>query len=177
MYKIIFKGQMGEEFVETFQGKQLSDDWKNGALPSKVEINGNLYESSSIKAIVSGFNSPDHTDQNAEHLKMIDDMWHEFNQARAYKMTLSLEKRAEDTSLAEMLFAAYGVPFPRETVVAAQLKSFQEFPHFAQAKPTYYKHLLGHVPSHKDGEAMGMNELIPLAALNLAERVIANSIT
>lgn len=175
-YKIIFKGQIGDEFVDDSRGRRLADDWEAGKLTGRVRINDNLYEASAIKAVMSGFNTPDNSDKNEQFRRETEEMWNSFNKARDYKMSLSLEERAKDTELARCLFAAYGVPFPEKEVIAAQLKSLKEFPNFAVAKPTYYKHLLGVFPAGK-AEYKSMKELIPLAALNLAERVIQNNVT
>ena len=44
MYRIIFKGQVPEEFVGETEGRELSQDWERGSMPSKVKINDNLYD-------------------------------------------------------------------------------------------------------------------------------------
>lgn len=175
MYKIVFKGQVGEEFVDTLEGQELSEAWEENRLPNKVKINGNLYESSSIKAVISGFTNPDKSEKGEEVKKMMRDMWSEHRELQTEALALSPEKRAQRTGLAEMLYTNLcGRPMSDEIkkeVIAHQTKFFEEHPDFSIAKPTCYKHIFRDLKRYPE---YSMGNAVQSAALNLAERVIAN---
>jgi hypothetical protein len=177
MYKVIFKGQVPEEFVDTVQGEELMQDWEHSRLPAKVKINGNLYESSAIKAVISGFQNPDKSDKSEENKKMMRDMWREYEDEKASALRLSLEKRAERTGLAEILYTQLtDRPMDEETrkeVVAAQLTFFKEHPDFSIAKPSCYKHIF---KDFKRAPMYHISNHTAVAALNFAERVMANAL-
>lgn len=173
MYKIIFKGQIGDEFVDSFEGLGLATDWKNGSLPSKVEINGNLYESSSIKAVISGFENPEKNDAT----KDIAAMWSGFNNWADKAVALSPEQKAENTELAELTYVSMaGVQMPpelRPKIIARQLAFFKENPNYVYAKPTCYRDLL---PSPMRPKEYHISNFTALSGLHLVERILQHGI-
>ena len=58
-FRIIFRGDIEDVYVDNIRGAALAGKWGIGDLGDKVEINGNLYDSSSIKAILSKAIDPD----------------------------------------------------------------------------------------------------------------------
>ncbi len=154
-YRIIFKGQVEDEFVDESTGRSLSDDWESGRIASKVKINGNLYESSSIKAVISGFNNPDHTDHKDRMGKMISDIKYEHARGVEAILKLSPEARAKRTGLAEILYTSLAhAPMPqdvKEKVIARQETFFKENPDWAFAKATCYRDLMPKGIQREDG--------------------------
>lgn len=173
MYKIVFKGQIPDELVETVEGLGLASAWESGKLPAKVKINNNLYESSSIKAVISGFENPEKNDAT----KDIAAMWSGFNDWANKAASLSPEQKAENTELAELTYVAMaGVQMPpelRPNIIARQLAFFKENPNYVYAKPTCYRDLL---PPPMRPKEYHISNFTALSGLHLVERILQNGI-
>lgn len=176
-YRIVFKGDLPDEYVDEGTGRKMADAWEQGTLSGRVSVNGNLYEVSAIKAIMSGFANPDTSSRHQTNTDEVRKIWDDFNQDKNRRLALTPEKRAQETGLAEMLFGAYKTTFPREEVIKLQQKFFETHPNFAQAKPTIYKHLLKTPIMGRGKEtAVHVADLTVMAALSLAEKVVADGI-
>lgn len=176
-YRIIFKGQIPEEFVEETVGRNLSDAWERNSLPSKVNINGNLYESNSIKAILSGFNNPDGGDKKEEMAEMIREVQREHREGIGQLLALSPEKRAQNTGIAELVFRSQtNAPMSetvRQQIIERQASFFEENPTWAHANPACYRDL---IPNHTAGKDFHISNHTALAGLNLVERIVQQGI-
>lgn len=176
-YRIIFKGgQIGDEFVGEVEGSQISNAWEHNRLIGKVKINGNLYDATSIKAILSGFQNPDKTDKHEETKRMMRDMWRDYEDNKNRALSQPIEERAKRTGQAEMLYVSLcGHLMPpeiKELVVEAQLVFFKKNPNYSIAKPSCYKDLL--MPYRRTGP-YHIGGLAASTALSFAERVTAAS--
>lgn len=178
-YKILFKGQIPEEFVEDSRGERLAEDWQANRLVGKININDNVYDASSIKAVVKGFRNPDREQKNEEYMKEIVGIRRESEEYFASKQKLPPEVRSQDTGLAEVLYvASTGKQMPeevKEQVRARQLAFFKEHDYFAEAKPTCYRDLIP-VRAVKKGAATSIMDLLQINTLHFAERVVSNGI-
>lgn len=174
MYKIIFKGQIPDELVETVEGMGLANDWENNQLPTRVKINGNLYESSAIKAVISGF----HNQENASGPALdIAAMWKEQNKNRDRLLALSPEQRAQNTNLAELTYTAItDSKMPdalKPEIIARQIAFFKENSNFAEAKPSCYRDLIPKPAQPKDYH---ISNFTKTSGLKLVERILQNGI-
>lgn len=179
-FRIIFKGQIPDEFMDDIKGVKISQMWEENRLTGKVNINGNVYDSSSIKAIISGFQNPDSTDAKNRHIEDIKKIREDNQKYLARKMAMSAEERAKDTGLAELIYSTFArKPMPlevKEEVIARQAAFFKENPTYAEAKPTCYRDLIPRQQTARNDLAPSIGELAPAWVLGFAERVVSNGI-
>jgi len=178
-YQIVFKGQIAPEFIDETSGRVIAAKWEQGTLTGRVVLNENIYEASAIKAILKGFQNPDHTKKNEDNAKLIMQISRDSEDYFARKQKRPSEERAKDTSLSEVLYvAAAGKKMPEEVKVKVrerQLAFFKEHDNFAEAKPTCYKDLIPQRAITKDA-APSIGDLLSINTLHFAERVVSNGI-
>ena len=176
-YKIVFKGGLAEEFVEGAEGAQIAKLYLENRLPERIELNGNIYDSKSIKGVVKGFQNPDKTDRDERTIKMLADMHYEHEQASIKKRRQPPEVRCKNVGIAEILHTTLvGSRMPeelREQVIAAQFAFFQKNPDYAEARPSCYRHLMPHAEEAKPYHIRGA---VVDSAFNLVERAVSSGI-
>ena len=179
-FRIIFKGQIPDEFMDDIRGVKISQMWEENRLTGKVNINGNVYDSSSIKAIISGFTNPDSSAAKEKHIQDIKEIREDNQKYLARKMAMTAEERAKDTGLAELVYSAFArKPMPpeiKEEVIKRQTTFFKENPTYADAKPTCYRDLIPKPQTSRNDLPPSIGDLAPAWALGFAERVVSNGI-
>lgn len=178
MYKILFKGSIEEELVETTEGVQLMQLWENNALPEKIQINGSVYDSKSIKAIIANVASTD--GKKLAMKEMMDESVYQHHQLVQKRWAMIPKERAQHVGIANMIMMAFRkrklTPEETQEVITLQEKFFEEHPTYAWANPIVYKHVIGEQPTSKTGFAVKMSDLFPNHALRTAELAVANGI-
>lgn len=173
MYKIIFTGGLEDVYVETAKGMELSQDFKNGTMPDRIEINGMIVSSKSIKAIVPGIINPDAPKGGFEYIA---DEKAEFTKWRQKRLALSPKDRAKDVSMFNFLSQALrGRNLTDEEVPKvqeAQEKWFENHLDWHNANPVCYfkKKELPIYKANKGDKMTHMKDYMAQNALELVER-------
>lgn len=144
-FRILFKGQVPDEFVEDSVGARMSQMWENGALTGRIRINDNLYEAGAIKAILSDYQNPDTDKRKRDNMQELDRMAREFNELDSNLLALPPEKRAKtaaNLAFADLMFVAMkGRKMTKEdeaVVVEKSTEWLTSHPDFSLAAPTCY---------------------------------------
>lgn len=176
MYRIIFKGQVPEEYVGEVEGRALADAWEANRLSHRVKINDNLYESSSIKAILSGFQNPDTGGQKSQNADMLREIDEDYQVGIKGLLALSPGNRALNTGIAELAYTilTHGrMPQDlREQVIARQAAYFEENPDRPHANPSCYRDLMPKPILGKEGH---ISNTTTIAGMDLIERIVGRS--
>lgn len=176
-YKVVFKGNLPDEFVEDYKGRSLAEAWEQDKIKGRIRINENIYDGSSIKAIVSGFQNPDSDTKHEDNKNMMRKVWDEYRDEQSKALKLFPEVRAKNTGMAEIAYLSQtGTRMPeeiREKVMEAQAKFFNEHRDWSLAHPSCYRHLIkGNVMSPE----YHVSNFLPSTGLGLVERVMSNAI-
>lgn len=178
-YRIVFKGQIGDEFVDDYTGRQLAKDFESNTFPERISINGNVYDAKSVKAVMSGFASPDTNDRNEATKKMIRDMQDEADAIKQKKLAQPPEVRCKNTGMAEVIYMGMSgkrvPPDVMQKIIERQHQFFKENPDWAEANPKCYRDLIPRALLIKPTAAPSMAELLQHNVLMFAERTIINS--
>lgn len=175
MYRVIFKGDMEDMFLDHSEGAQLHEDLANGKLEGFINLKGNLIEVKSIKAILPNATDPDSFSAKEKGNAHIYQAEVEFDMWRAKRLAMSPFGRAQDTSFFNFLCRTIrGRPLTEEEIPVvriAQEQWFDEHPDFHNANPICYfkKEELTMPERHKD-RMTPMKDLLLENALNFAYR-------
>lgn len=170
-YKITFKGRDIEP-VFTEQDETFIDQWIDGQLPVRMEINNLAFYSADIKAITSVNDAPSET-QEESHLNEE----REYRDFRMKMLTLSLDGRANIMRIPNMVWQAHGnrnMPDDvKEKIKERQRAYFEEHPKCIFANPKVYRDL---VPQNLDNprkdELRLMKPYLSVGVMKLVENII-----
>lgn len=180
-YKIVFKGNDIEDIiVDNDRGMSLAAKWQNNELPSKVNIDGFVVESSAIKAIISGARDPHKSDSKSRMAEMLDQTDREHATYKKKLLALSPEERGKRTAMAEYVYFVYtGKEMPEELkpeFIKAQQEYFKENPEYAEANPVCYKHLINEFrPDQSTHHTQHISTPLVEAAMTTIEQQITMS--
>lgn len=142
MYKVIFKGDLEPIYLSPVEGKQLMDDLKAGKLQGFIELNGQMVDSKSIKAVIPDQVDPDSQEKKSEFTEMVHEENRKFREWRAERLKMSPEKRAESTSFMNYMSQALrGRTLNHREVLEVREKQkefFESHPDFHTANPTCF---------------------------------------
>ncbi len=178
-YKIVFSGKIEDEYVNDSEGIFLAEMFKSRGFPERVEINGNVYEAKSIKAVISGASNPDDAERKNRGMEIIEESNVDFKKFRGESLKKTPKERAQSIAMMNMICQALrGRPLTEEEKVdvrAAQEKWFTEHPDFHTANPTCYfsKEDMARAKAtirERPGEATQIKDLLARNILNLMER-------
>jgi len=167
MFIIKFKGSFDDIEVSDEQGQAIIRDMKQKNLPDKIELNGGIYDSKSIKAVQpsGGSRASGNNEKTKKNQEKIDV---EYNASRERSLALAPEERAKDLNILTLVwYAETGENLNPEDipadvakeVIIRQTAFFKEHPKRMYALPTIYRDLLP-----KKREASGSKEYKTLAS-------------
>lgn len=141
-YKIVFKGGLEPIYVDDDRGANLMTKKQNGELDGDVSINGSLYDSKSIKAILQGESDPDSNEKKNEFTEMIEAENRSFKEWRRQRLLMPPKERAESVSFMNYMSQALrGRPLTHNEIQEVKQKQeefFTEHPDFHTANPTCF---------------------------------------
>lgn len=181
-YRILFKGNLQEIEVSDDRGRVLAQSLENGTLEGMVNIDGSLYDSKSIKAVVQGRADAERTQEKIDNMREIQDMENSFQREKRRVLGLSPKERAKRLNIANLL--ARGI-MQRELsekeqseIIDLQEKYFEQHPNHAEANPTVYKHILerGAVREQKSKAAQHISDGLRTSAITIALKQFSNAI-
>lgn len=174
MYRVVFKGDMEDMFLDNQEGRQLHDDLENNRLEGFINLKGSLVEVKSIKAILPNSSDPDSKESKEKGNEHIYNQNLEFDMWRAKRLSMSPFARAQDTSFFNFLCRTIrGRPLTEEEIPevrVAQEQWFTDHPDFHNANPIcYFKKEELTIPNEPKGMTP-MKDLLLQNALDFAYR-------
>lgn len=174
MYRVIFKGDMEDMFLDHSEGAQLHDDLANNKLEGYINLKGNLVQASSIKAVLPNAIDPDSTESRQKGSDHIYQQNLQFDMWRAKRLALSPKERAQSITFFNFLCKTIrGRPLTEEEipeVQAAQEQWYIDHPDFHNANPIcYFKKEELQLPTD-DKNITPISNLLLQNALDLAYR-------
>lgn len=179
MYRIIFKGDMENMYLDESEGRQLAEDISRGNLSGYLKLKGSVVASASIKAVQPYFSDPDSGKLKERHMEKIAQDEREWQDWKKRRLALSPEDRAQTVGFMNLMCqvirgrALTADEIPK--VKLAQKKWFEEHPDFHSANPICYFtkneiSKLQPIVRPVEGKPMRVGNLLAVSALKFADR-------
>lgn len=181
MYKVIFKGDIPDIYIDMARGSQLADDFENGMLPERVSIEGTIVDSKSIKAVISNVGDPERKEKKDDFMEMVDKINKNHRDMKRTLLNTPIEERAKRLEIAEML--SIGIrgrklaENEREAIVERQTAWLEENPEWSEANPICYRDIIDQ-PIQPTGvdTASHISQIVGMNSMRLAEMQVQNGI-
>lgn len=184
MFRIIFKGDVEDIYLDNFEGAKLMNDLQAGKISGHVNLGGSLVNAGSIKAVLPGSKNPDMNQKLEDASERLAENEREYAARKKYLLSLPPAERAKNTSLASLVwYAVFGRKLTedeRKGVITCQRSFFERNPLYAEANPKCYLRKTNlTVRAAKvaaSAPAPQLKDVLPVSILGFVERQVANGI-